>query len=199
MGVGGRFLSAGEENRNVQPFRNVQKSAIDMRIRQKMQLNVYNSFTRISFLYFAFGRYCPAKKENRLMGTLLNITVDESGQIAVESDMLQVQTKEGMALLTPISKNDTGQSYRPPQYNDIHPELTKMLTLWRRNKAREENVSAYIILTNKVLHEISDRAPSTIEDLREIKGFGPVLSSKYGREILEIVNGYEEYLVNEEL
>lgn len=133
------------------------------------------------------------------MRTLLNITVDETGQIAVQSDMLQVQAKEGMALLTPISKNDTVQNYQPPQYDDIHPELTKMLTLWRRNKAREENVSAYIVLTNKVLHEISDRVPSSIEELREIKGFGPVLSSKYGQEILEIVNGYEDYLVNEEL
>ena len=132
------------------------------------------------------------------MKTLLNITIDESGQIAVQSDLLLVQTKDGIALFIPPFNpfgKDGRQNHEQPQYNDIHPELTKMLMLWRRGKAKEENVSAYIVLTNKVLHEISDRAPSSIDQLREIKGFGPILSAKYGEEILEVIRGYEEYIV----
>ena len=75
----------------------------------------------------------------------------------------------------------------PQEYQDLHPELTQELVLWRRAKAKEQNVPAYFILHQRVLFSIADNAPRTEEELLSIPGFGPKLMSRWGEDILSIV------------
>lgn len=67
------------------------------------------------------------------------------------------------------------------------PELVDALKQWRRAKAKEEDVSAYIVLSNSVLLGIVQVMPATMEELLCVKGFGPAKAEKYGAEILQVV------------
>ena len=46
---------------------------------------------------------------------------------------------------------------------------------------------AYIVAHDSVLAAIADEHPSSLSQLRRIKGMGPVKLEQYGPEILEIV------------
>jgi len=76
------------------------------------------------------------------------------------------------------------------EYQDLHPELARTLTLWRRQKAGDQAVPPYIILQNKTLQAIADATPTTEEELLAMPGYGPGLFARTGEEILKIVNDY---------
>lgn len=76
------------------------------------------------------------------------------------------------------------------EYQDLHPELARTLTLWRRQKAGDQAVPPYIILQNKTLQAIADATPTTEEELLAMPGYGPGLFARTGEEILQIVNDY---------
>ena len=121
------------------------------------------------------------------------ITQDDEGIIQAKSDLFQI-TVNSPDFFTML------QRQLPP---DEHPELTEWLREWRKETARELGLSAYIILTNKVLLAISNLSPVTEEDLMSIKGFGFNQLDRFGDDILNIVLQYrkdnpEEYTEEEE-
>lgn len=78
---------------------------------------------------------------------------------------------------------------RFPDYEGLHPDLEEALISWRRKKAKEKNLPAYIILSQRALLKIADTVPSTMEELLEIPGVGETVSEHYGEEILDITSG----------
>ena len=73
-----------------------------------------------------------------------------------------------------------------------NPKLVTALRKWRRAKAQLQNVPAFYVLANKTLLMIALAAPSTMEELLSVKGFGPVLAEKYGQELLDLIAGVME-------
>ena len=73
-----------------------------------------------------------------------------------------------------------------------NPKLVTALRKWRRAKAQLQNVPAFYVLANKTLLMIALVAPSTMEELLSVKGFGPVLAEKYGQELLDLIAGVME-------
>ncbi|MBI2191591.1 MAG: HRDC domain-containing protein [Planctomycetes bacterium] len=59
---------------------------------------------------------------------------------------------------------------------------------WRNDQAQQEGISAYIIATNRILAEIVRRRPTSLEALKEIRGFGPSKLKNYGKAILALLN-----------
>jgi superfamily II DNA helicase RecQ len=56
---------------------------------------------------------------------------------------------------------------------------------WRAERAREEGVPPYLILTNRQLADIVRQRPGSLTALREIQGVGQVTCDKYGAALLE--------------
>lgn len=69
-------------------------------------------------------------------------------------------------------------------------ELFDALRRWRSEKAAEIDKAAFVVAHQKVLIALAENKPSTYEDLLEIKGVGKAFVSKYGADILEIIDGY---------
>ena len=67
--------------------------------------------------------------------------------------------------------------------------LLEKLIDWRGNTAERMDVPKFFIFHNSVLEEITNKMPSTKEELREIKGIGEKKVISYGNEVLEIING----------
>ncbi len=66
-------------------------------------------------------------------------------------------------------------------------ELFGKLKDWRRNKATELKLPAYCIFLDSTLIHICLKLPRTVDDLKNINGFGKITIEKYGSEILERV------------
>jgi ATP-dependent DNA helicase RecQ len=66
-------------------------------------------------------------------------------------------------------------------------KVFEALRAWRREKARAEGVSPYIVAYDRTLREVARSRPGSVEALQELPGFGPNKAAKYGSEILEVV------------
>ena len=69
----------------------------------------------------------------------------------------------------------------------LHPELYEEIRSWRYMLAQEQNVPAYVILSQMALLGIANTLPQTPEQLLRIPGVGKTTLSRYGEELLEIV------------
>jgi DNA helicase-2/ATP-dependent DNA helicase PcrA len=65
--------------------------------------------------------------------------------------------------------------------------LLEALRLWRRERAREDAVPAYVVAHDTTLAEIAAARPRTLPALRRVKGMGPAKLERYGQEILAVV------------
>jgi uncharacterized protein YpbB len=88
--------------------------------------------------------------------------------------------------------------------NDIlHQELYDELRTWRFMLAQEQNVPAYVVLSQMALIGIANMLPQDSTQLLQIPGVGKATLERYGEEILQVVqenvrqHGYElkEYVL----
>ena len=68
-------------------------------------------------------------------------------------------------------------------------ELLQRLREWRRQQAAREGVELYRVFTNAVLEATAAAKPSSLEELRSVKGWGDSKISKYGAEVLGLLGG----------
>ncbi|MGV8169469.1 MAG: UvrD-helicase domain-containing protein [Candidatus Nanoarchaeia archaeon] len=59
---------------------------------------------------------------------------------------------------------------------------------WRMRRSKDEGVPPYIIMKDETLIELSEKMPINSLELQDIKGLGPSRISRFGKEILEILN-----------
>ena len=65
--------------------------------------------------------------------------------------------------------------------------LYAKLALWRLERARDEEVPAYIVFHNRVLAAIAEANPSSRAELGEIPGVGPAKLDRYGDDVLVVL------------
>ena len=75
----------------------------------------------------------------------------------------------------------------PVRPSESTSPLLEALQLWRRERAKQDAVPAYIVAHDALLAAIAENRPQSIAQLRRIKGMGPVKLDNYGAEILAIV------------
>jgi ATP-dependent DNA helicase RecQ len=65
------------------------------------------------------------------------------------------------------------------------------LWTWRREAAREQGVSAFIIASNALLEAIVQAQPQNLTQLHAIKGIGKTTLEKHGQAILDVLSSFE--------
>ena len=60
----------------------------------------------------------------------------------------------------------------------------------RSELAKEQNVPAYVIFSNRTINHICKVLPTEINDLLDVVGFGENKIKRYGKYIVDIVNKY---------
>ena len=71
-----------------------------------------------------------------------------------------------------------------------YPKLVDLLKHWRMEEARERNVPAFHILTQKALIGVAAKMPRTKEALMEVSGIGQAKCSQFGDAIVEVVENF---------
>jgi len=75
-------------------------------------------------------------------------------------------------------------------FSPLNPEARKRLEAlkaWRSETARAHAVPAYVIFHDKVLLELAEQAPDSMEELAEISGIGLHKLQAYGKDILVVL------------
>jgi DNA helicase-2/ATP-dependent DNA helicase PcrA len=72
----------------------------------------------------------------------------------------------------------------PAPYDE---ELFERLRQWRTDRAREEEIAAFMVFSNATLEEIATRRPRSTRELLKVSGVGKEKLHKYGEELLELV------------
>ena len=62
------------------------------------------------------------------------------------------------------------------------------LKAWRLERAKADEVPAYVVFHNSTLAEIAGRKPQTLGDLAEVPGVGPAKLDRYGGDVLSVLN-----------
>jgi DNA helicase-2/ATP-dependent DNA helicase PcrA len=65
--------------------------------------------------------------------------------------------------------------------------LVAALKAWRSERARKDNVPAYVVLWDSHLERIAERNPRSLLELARCPGIGPTKLERYGDEILAVV------------
>jgi superfamily II DNA helicase RecQ len=67
----------------------------------------------------------------------------------------------------------------PPAFGDLRQ--------WRLERAKADEVPAYVIFHNATLEAIAERAPRTLGELAPVPGVGPAKLERYGADVLAVL------------
>ena len=90
----------------------------------------------------------------------------------------------GRPLETPASRKTGRCPDCPASYDEA---LFERLREWRRERAGEESVPAYVVFTDATLELIAEHRPTTPQDLLRINGIGRSKLDKYGEDVLALL------------
>jgi DNA helicase-2/ATP-dependent DNA helicase PcrA len=74
-----------------------------------------------------------------------------------------------------------------PRPGDSGDPAFAALREWRLQRARQDGIAPFIIAHDSVLAAIAEALPTTLAQLRRVKGMGPTKLERYGPEILEVL------------
>jgi ATP-dependent DNA helicase RecQ len=66
--------------------------------------------------------------------------------------------------------------------------LFERLRAWRLERARSDEVPAYVVLHDATLRELAAVKPSSHHDLAGVKGFGPAKLERYAADVLAVIS-----------
>ena len=71
-------------------------------------------------------------------------------------------------------------------------ELREFLREWRRNRARDLGVAAFVVLHDMALDALCAAKPASLQALRAVAGFGDKKVERYGQEILDALGRFKK-------
>ena len=90
----------------------------------------------------------------------------------------------GRPLSTAAEKKRARCADCPASYDE---ELFERLRVWRKERADEESVPAFVVFTDATLQLIAELRPASSADLLRISGVGPAKLERYGEALLAVV------------
>ena len=176
-----------EENEELQ--QRIKKAAAYFIANFKMHINDF-----LENLYF--------ETDNKAIKKLLNESLEKfQKEVFIKYSCLENSTN-GFETISYIRKrSDAEVDFRPslkqkaklqPKHSKSiqHPDLYIELKQWRDNLADENKVPVYHILPQKTILELLDKLPTTLPELKTIKGMGQIKVKQFGEDIIGLIKEY---------
>jgi len=103
---------------------------------------------------------------------------------------LSVRAKASIEESTSRKKTKAYEESESAPETSSHPELYNSLVRWRNTKAKEKDVSHYMIIQIKTMVALSNLLPLNSRDLKKAKGLGDRKIKEFGHELVELVMEY---------
>ena len=121
---------------------------------------------------------------------LLDINLARNQALQLTEAARAVLRGDTQVWLRPLKRDKTLAGGRLPKEFPLRTEreerLWQALRAWRKQRAHEDNVPAYVIFPDRTLQEIVAAPPQHASDLAEIYGVGEAKAAKYGAAVLHI-------------
>jgi superfamily II DNA helicase RecQ len=141
------------------------------------------------------GRAKPEPEEPTIAATEgleLELSGGYSGTVSeVEPGGVTVALSGGGELHVPYGDRVTaGGMTHPlgPPTSEPDPAKLDALKKWRRERAKEDGVPAFVVFHDSTLQEIASRSPDSLDDLATIAGLGPTKLERYGPQLLAVLS-----------
>ena len=97
------------------------------------------------------------------------------------------ESEDGFRLLRAVPGAELPRIGRVADSGPVDDGLFERLREWRLERAREDEVPAYVVLHDATLRELAAAKPETPRDLAAVKGFGPAKLERYGEDVLAVI------------
>ena len=117
-----------------------------------------------------------------------------AGEIEEERRLLYVgmtRAKQGLAISWVGKPSRFLAELTPEAAVAEPPEGFEALKAWRLERARQDDVPAYVVFHNSTLEEIAGRRPRSLAELASVPGVGPAKLERYGEEVLAALSEQE--------
>lgn len=110
------------------------------------------------------------------------------------ASMRKVESLQNEELQAPTSKTGTAKKTRLKKRDTVadKSELTadqlrvfEILKLWRKEKANELDLPAFVIFSDKTLRALAKAHPTKLEELKDVYGFGEHKIERFGTELID--------------
>jgi ATP-dependent DNA helicase RecQ len=81
-------------------------------------------------------------------------------------------------------------SQQPVLLSDERKDLFEALKALRRRLADEQGFPPYIVMSDKVLHQLCESCPTTVEEFGCISGIGDFKKERYGKDFVEVIRKF---------
>jgi ATP-dependent DNA helicase RecQ len=99
----------------------------------------------------------------------------------------QYESDDGFRLLRAVPDAPLPQIVTPGSAGAADDGLFEQLRRWRLERARADEVPAYVVLHDATLRELAAAKPGSELDLRAVKGFGPAKIERYADDVLAVI------------
>lgn len=155
---------------------------------------------------YAVGRDIPARDWQDYLLQMLNlgyfeIAYNENNHLKITESGQKVLYGKEPARLVVIKQKETistkGKRKKKPEekvlfsvpttFEGENKHLFEELRLLRKRLADQQAVPAYIILSDKILHQIATHQPTTVEEFGNISGVSEYKKERYGKEFVKLI------------
>ncbi len=122
---------------------------------------------------------------------LLNVNVTQHQSLQLTEAAKAVLSGSQQVWLRPL-KREKAATQKPKDdwlRTEREERVWQALRAWRMEKARAEEVPAYVVCGDKTLRDLVEKMPQTLAELQEIYGLGEAKINKFGLEILDVCHG----------
>lgn len=109
-------------------------------------------------------------------------------------EYLQVRAKSMLQKEKAKKESSKSTAKAKPEVDEDIVENAKLfgqLRVWRNELAKENNVPAYVVLSQKAIVGIANLLPDSMDALLNVKGIGKDKARKYGQQIIDFVRQYK--------
>jgi ATP-dependent DNA helicase UvrD/PcrA len=95
---------------------------------------------------------------------------------------------ESLGLRT--SRSSARPSRREQPAGPVDSEALAALKAWRKERAREDGVPAYVVFHDRTLEEIAGKLPRSLAELQAVNGVGPAKLDRYGVDVVRLLEPF---------
>jgi DNA helicase-2/ATP-dependent DNA helicase PcrA len=121
-------------------------------------------------------------------GKLIKVLGGYEGRITdVDADGARLELDDDRSLFVRFGEQIEADGRIAALGNPAAAKAAEALRTWRLARSRADAVPAYVVLSDRHLDGIAERAPATLEQLAACPGIGPSRLETYGEDILEVL------------